>query len=80
MGGKIVSRFGGDTFNILDNEPDKLLEIPRFGQKRLTAVKISWAEHQGGSGIDGFFCRSTVSERLLRLGFISTMKSMLSIL
>lgn len=44
---KIVSRFGGDTFNILDNEPDKLLEIPRFGQKRLTAVKISWAEHQG---------------------------------
>ena len=44
---KIVSHFGSDTFNILDNEPDRLLEIPRFGQKRLTAVKISWAEHQG---------------------------------
>ena len=44
---KIVSHFGSDTFNILDNEPDRMLEIPRFGQKRLTAVKLSWAEHQG---------------------------------
>lgn len=44
---KIVSHFGSDTFNILDNDPDRMLEIPRFGQKRLTAVKLSWAEHQG---------------------------------
>ncbi len=44
---KIVSHFGTETFNILDNAPDRLLDIPRFGQKRLTAVKLSWAEHQG---------------------------------
>lgn len=44
---KIVSHFGSDTFNILDNDPDRLLEIPRFGQKRLAAVKVSWAQHQG---------------------------------
>lgn len=44
---KIVSHFGTETFNILDNDPDRLLDIPRFGQKRLTAVKLSWAEHQG---------------------------------
>lgn len=44
---KIVSHFGSDTFNILDHDPDRMLEIPRFGQKRLTAVKLSWAEHQG---------------------------------
>ncbi len=44
---KIVSHFGSDTFNILDHDPDRMLEIPRFGQKRLTAVKLSWVEHQG---------------------------------
>lgn len=44
---KIVGHFGTETFNIMDNDPDRLLEIPRFGQKRLTAVKLSWAEHQG---------------------------------
>ena len=44
---RIVIHFGSKTFQILDNDPDKLLEIHRFGEKRLKAVKQSWAEHQG---------------------------------
>lgn len=44
---KIVKQFGAESFSVLDNEPDRLLEIPRFGQKRLEAVKISWAQHKG---------------------------------
>ncbi len=44
---KIVTTFGKDTFKILDEDPDRLLEIPRFGTKRLEDVKSSWAEHQG---------------------------------
>jgi len=44
---RIVVHFGMETFQILDENPDKLLEILRFGQKRLDAVKLSWAKHQG---------------------------------
>ncbi len=44
---KIVQAFGKNTFAILDQEPERLLDIPRFGQKRFEDVKASWAEHQG---------------------------------
>ncbi len=44
---RIVVHFGTETFQVLDTDPDKLLDIARFGQKRLDAVKISWAKHKG---------------------------------
>lgn len=44
---RIVNRFGTETLRVLDEDPERLLEIPRFGKKRLEAVKGSWAEHQG---------------------------------
>ena len=47
MAKKIVTVFGEDTFRILDEEPDRLLEVPGLGTKTLKAVKAGWAEHQG---------------------------------
>ncbi len=44
---RIVARFGTETLRILDEDPDRLLELPRFGKKRLADVKASWGEHQG---------------------------------
>jgi len=44
---RIVERFGTETLRILDEAPDRLLELPRFGRKRLAEVKSSWAQHQG---------------------------------
>ncbi|MCH5276329.1 MAG: ATP-dependent RecD-like DNA helicase [Desulfovibrionaceae bacterium] len=44
---RIVARFGTETLRVLDEDPDRLLELPRFGRKRLAEVKASWAEHQG---------------------------------
>ena len=44
---RIVEHFGAATLDIMDADPDRMLEIPRFGKKRLEAVKASWAEHQG---------------------------------
>ncbi len=44
---RIVSRFGTETLRVIDEDPERLLEIPRFGKKRLEAVRKSWAEHQG---------------------------------
>ncbi len=44
---RIVAHFGAATLDIMDSEPDRMLELPRFGRKRLEAMKASWAEHQG---------------------------------
>ena len=44
---RIVSRFGTETLRVIDEDPERLLEIPRFGKKRLEAVRKSWAGHQG---------------------------------
>ena len=44
---RIVAHFGASTLDVMDNEPDRMLELPRFGKKRLEAMKASWAEHQG---------------------------------
>ena len=44
---KIVTAFGAETFHVLDEEPERLLEIPRFGQRRLDAVLASWGKQQG---------------------------------
>lgn len=38
----ILDRFGLETFSILDQSPQKLLEIPKFGKKRLQRVMESW--------------------------------------
>lgn len=43
---KIVERFGRDTINILDNEPDKLLEVDGIGAKKAAAIKAAWAEQR----------------------------------
>lgn len=39
---RIVDRFGTDTLFIIENSPEKLLEISGLGAKRLEKVKICW--------------------------------------
>lgn len=46
MAEKIVDRFGRDTINVLDNEPDKLLEVEGIGAKKAAAIKAAWAEQR----------------------------------
>jgi len=43
---RIVKLFGADTFNVIDNEPEKLLEVPKFPRKALESVKEDWSEHK----------------------------------
>lgn len=38
----IVRQFGTDTLDIIDNEPDRLLEVPKLGKKRVAKIKESW--------------------------------------
>ena len=41
----IVDKFGDDTLNVLDNEPDKLLSITGIGRKKLDTIIKSWNDN-----------------------------------
>ncbi len=41
---KVVDYFGAETFDILDNNPERLLEIPRLSKKIIDNVKSSWKD------------------------------------
>lgn len=43
---KIVEHFGTETLNIIQSDPDRLLEISGLGPKRLEKIKTCWIEQQ----------------------------------
>ncbi len=43
---KIVDYFGLDTLNVLDRDPERLMEVPDVGQKRMQMIARAWAEQQ----------------------------------
>ena len=42
----IVSRFGRDTIRVLDEEPDRLREVPGLPRAKIKAVKEGWQAHR----------------------------------
>lgn len=42
----IVQQFGTDTLNIIDEEPDRLMEVPKLGKKRVARIKESWEKQK----------------------------------
>ena len=63
---QIVERFRENTINIIENEPTKLLEIPKIGERRIQAIVNSWQKHKNIkdlmiflSGLRSFNVRST---------------------
>jgi exodeoxyribonuclease V alpha subunit len=47
MAGRIVQAFGTDTIRVLDEEPERLLNVRGVGKKSLERIRASWAEHRG---------------------------------
>jgi exodeoxyribonuclease V alpha subunit len=43
MAGKMVGKFGKEVLDILEQDPDKLLEVNGLGPKKLEKIKKSWA-------------------------------------
>ena len=43
---RIVKHFGDKTFEILDQDPGKLAEVPGVKKKRIALIQHSWAEHK----------------------------------
>ncbi|MBN2382963.1 ATP-dependent RecD-like DNA helicase [bacterium] len=44
MAQEIIQAFGLDTIRILDEQPERLCELPHIGRKRLEAIKQGWRE------------------------------------
>ena len=42
MAARIVQKFGMDTMDIIDHEPEKLARIPGIGQHRVKIIKEAW--------------------------------------
>lgn len=43
---RIVACFGMETLTVLDQNPNKLLDVPGIGKKRLTSLISSWADQR----------------------------------
>ncbi|WP_300124470.1 ATP-dependent RecD-like DNA helicase, partial [Desulfovibrio sp.] len=43
----IVDTFGTDALRVLDEEPERLLAVPRLGPKSLERIRESWTRHRG---------------------------------
>lgn len=43
---RIVEKFGTDTLNVIDQNPDQLLEIEGLGGKRLDRIKSCWSDQK----------------------------------
>ena len=44
--GRIVKQFGADTLNIIEEAPDRLLEVSGIGRIRVERIKRSWREQK----------------------------------
>ena len=51
----IVEAFGGDTFSVLENEPERLLEVPGIGKKKMEDIASSFGEQRVLADIAVFF-------------------------
>ncbi|MDL2207298.1 ATP-dependent RecD-like DNA helicase [Desulfovibrio sp. OttesenSCG-928-M16] len=47
LAGRIVGRFGEDTFDVLDKDPDRLTQVSGITARKVSDIKTAWAEHRG---------------------------------
>ncbi|NTW53490.1 MAG: ATP-dependent RecD-like DNA helicase [Chlorobaculum sp.] len=43
---KLIERFGDAVFEVIENDPERLLEVPGIGKRRLDMVVKSWTEQK----------------------------------
>ena len=58
---RIVEKFGADTLTVIDDEPDRLIEIPGIGDKRVAMIKKAWNEQKEIKAIMIFLQEHNVS-------------------
>jgi len=58
---RIVRQFGKDTLDVIEAEPDRLLEVPGIGRTRVERIKQSWQEQKEVKNIMLFLQSHNVS-------------------
>ena len=58
---RVVQQFGEESISILDNEPERLLEVPGIGGKKLQELKAAWDEKKNLREVMLFFQNHGVS-------------------
>ncbi len=43
---KIVKHFGTNTLNVIDQDPDKLFDVPGLGEKKVHTIKECWSQQR----------------------------------
>ncbi len=61
---RLVQTFGPDTFRIIEEEPDRLVEVPGIGPKRVDMIRQAWQEHQEVKNVMVFLQKYGVSVSL----------------
>jgi len=51
MAERLVDRFGSEVLEIMDREPERLLEVDGVGRKKLEGIKASWDEQRAIRGL-----------------------------
>jgi len=46
MAARIVGHFGADTLRVIEEQPDRLVEVPGLGPKRTTMIAAAWEEQK----------------------------------
>ena len=62
---KIVQTFGTDTFNVLDNTPERLREVHGIGEKRCNEIIESWTKHRAVRNLAIFLKKYNLSTKLI---------------
>ena len=62
LAARIVKAFGEKTFQVLDDEPERLLEVPKFPRKGLEKMRASWREHKAIRDIMVFLHSQGISQ------------------
>ena len=58
---RIVEKFGTDTLDIIEQRPDRLIEVDGIGQRRVTAIKKAWEDQKEVKNIMLFLQEHQVS-------------------
>ena len=64
MAQRMVDHFGTDIMHIIDDEPEKLTEVPGLGPKRSARIRDAWAEQKAIKEVMIFLQGSGVSTSL----------------
>lgn len=70
MAGRLVDHFGSATLDVLDNHPERLLEVPGIGRVRAERLLADWAAHRDTRDVliflQGLGIASGLAGRILR--------------